>query len=205
MSEPLKQKWDRIYTKNVTQRHPYDPIQGLARWLVYKYTAFHGGLPRSVVEIGCGHGHLSFCFAEILTLVGVTGLDISSVMIDRLSQQDRVRFLQCDVRDGLPVAPTDILVTRVLSLLNGRDNEVPDIKALIASWAHHLTISGMLFVLDITDFTGTVHERGWYCRTWEEMRGLYSDIEGLTTLSIETFPDPYGVLVGICATFMRAT
>ena len=70
--------------------------------------------PRTVVDLGCGPGHLAVALAERWPSATVVGLDSSAAMIDKArttQSHPRVSFDQVDVRDWRPAEPIDVLVS----------------------------------------------------------------------------------------------
>ena len=67
--------------------------------------------PRTVVDLGCGPGHLTHLLAERWPGARVVGVDSSEPMIAKAEASDRVGFELGDVRTWSPEGPVDVLVS----------------------------------------------------------------------------------------------
>ena len=68
--------------------------------------------PRTVVDLGCGPGHLTALLARRWPGAQVTGVDSSPAMIPRARDAEpALAFEEADLRDWTPAAPVDVLVS----------------------------------------------------------------------------------------------
>jgi trans-aconitate 2-methyltransferase len=67
--------------------------------------------PATVVDLGCGPGHLTHLLRERWPAASVLGVDSSEPMVARAEPADGVRFELGDVRTWRPAAPVDVLVS----------------------------------------------------------------------------------------------
>jgi trans-aconitate 2-methyltransferase len=67
--------------------------------------------PATVVDLGCGPGHLTHLLRERWPGATVLGVDSSEPMIAEAEPADGVRFELGDVRTWQPAAPVDVLVS----------------------------------------------------------------------------------------------
>lgn len=96
--------------------------------------------PRSVVDLGCGPGNLTRLLVDRWPGAAVTGLDSSPEMIEkaRASAGEGIDFAVTDLRDWLPDAPVDVLVS------NATLQWVPEHLDLLASLVANVTPGGWL-------------------------------------------------------------
>lgn len=83
--------------------------------------------PAVVVDLGCGPGQLTATLAARWPAAEVLGLDSSAEMVAQARQHagPRLRFAQGDLRDWVPQAPVDVLVS------NATLQWVPEHRALL--------------------------------------------------------------------------
>ncbi len=115
-----------------------------AAYVLKRITAGSGRRPGSVLELGCGTGR----HAESLCRQGVkvTGVDISSTMIERArARVPEVVFVEGDVRTVRLDAKFDCVVALFHVASYQTSNE--DIKAFLATAAAHLNPGGV-FMFD---------------------------------------------------------
>ncbi|WP_328425909.1 trans-aconitate 2-methyltransferase [Micromonospora sp. NBC_00389] len=95
--------------------------------------------PRTVVDLGCGPGHLTATLAERWPVSRVIGLDSSPEMIDRAAALDApVDFAVADVRDWRPAGDEDVVVTNAVL------QWVPGHQELLRRWATELPAGAWL-------------------------------------------------------------
>jgi len=71
--------------------------------------------PRTVVDLGCGPGHLTHLLADRWPDADITGLDSSPEMIAKARETvGGIRFEVAGVRDWTPAAPVDVLVSNAM-------------------------------------------------------------------------------------------
>ncbi len=72
------------------------------------------GEPRSVVDLGCGPGHLSAVLLRRWPAASLTGVDASAEMVQRARTEaadPRVRYRQADLRHWRPDGPLDLVLS----------------------------------------------------------------------------------------------
>ena len=67
--------------------------------------------PSTVVDLGCGPGTMTALLADHWPSAEVVGIDSSPEMIAQAQPAGRLRFEVADLRDWLPEAPVDVLVS----------------------------------------------------------------------------------------------
>jgi trans-aconitate 2-methyltransferase len=95
----------------------WDPQQYL-KFEAERARAFHDLIaqiadrsPRTVVDLGCGPGHLTVTLAERWPDAEVTGVDSSADMIAAAPPGPRLRFERVGIEDWRPPAPVDLIVS----------------------------------------------------------------------------------------------
>ena len=96
--------------------------------------------PGSVVDLGCGPGELTASLSERWPDADVVGIDDSPEMIREAEAfaTARLRFELSDVREWVPAAPADVIVSNALL------QWLPDHEALMVRWAGYLAGGGWL-------------------------------------------------------------
>ena len=97
--------------------------------------------PASVVDLGCGPGHLTADLARRWPGAVVHGVDNSAEMIGAARQQEelpRLTFEVADLRDWRPAAPVDVIVSNAVL------QWVPDHLGLLPGWVDWLSPGGWL-------------------------------------------------------------
>jgi trans-aconitate 2-methyltransferase len=98
--------------------HTWDPERYLAfadergRPFVELLARVRAERPRTVVDLGCGPGHLTSLLPDRWPGADVVGVDSSPQMIARArAQASAVGFEVADLRDWAPAAPVDVVVS----------------------------------------------------------------------------------------------
>lgn len=98
--------------------HTWDPTRYLTyaeergRPFVDLVARIGAGSPRTVVDLGCGPGHLTPLLTERWPAARVSGLDSSPEMVARArADVPDIDFDVADLRDWHPTAPVDVLVS----------------------------------------------------------------------------------------------
>ncbi|MEH1166079.1 trans-aconitate 2-methyltransferase [Micromonospora sp. CPCC 205539] len=118
--------------------------------LVARIPAEH---PRTVVDLGCGPGHLTATLAGRWPASRVLGLDSSPEMIDRARALDApVEFTIADVRDWRPTGDEDVVVT------NAALQWVPGHQELLRRWAVDLPAGAWLAMQVPGNFAAPSHQ-----------------------------------------------
>jgi trans-aconitate 2-methyltransferase len=97
--------------------------------------------PRSVVDLGCGPGHLTADLARRWPGATVHGVDNSPEMIAAARHEEkppRLTFEVADLRDWRPAAPVDVIVSNAVL------QWVPDHLDLLPGWVDWLSPGGWL-------------------------------------------------------------
>jgi trans-aconitate 2-methyltransferase len=97
--------------------------------------------PGSVVDLGCGPGHLTADLARRWPGAMVHGVDNSAEMIEAARQREkppRLTFEVADLRDWRPAAPADVIVSNAVL------QWVPDHLDLLPGWVNWLNPGGWL-------------------------------------------------------------
>jgi trans-aconitate 2-methyltransferase len=87
------------------------------------------GEPRTIVDLGCGPGHLTTVLRSRWPEASVLGVDSSAEMIDRAEADDadpQASYLLADVSTWAPDAPVDLMVSNALFQWVPRRLEVVD-------------------------------------------------------------------------------
>ncbi|WP_375000389.1 methyltransferase domain-containing protein [Aeromicrobium sp. CTD01-1L150] len=103
------------------------------------------GDARTVVDLGCGPGHLSAVLRERWPQAHVHGIDSSAEMIGRAQQQNTdpsVTFEQADVSRWYPDPPVDVMVSNALF------QWVRQAQAVVTRLAEHV-VGGGTFALQV--------------------------------------------------------
>lgn len=96
---------------------------------------------RTVLDLGCGPGHLTPLLRSRWPGAAITGVDASPAMVERACRDasgDGVRYLLADVRDHQPPAPADVVVS------NATLQWVPRHLDLLPRLARHVAPGGAL-------------------------------------------------------------
>lgn len=97
--------------------------------------------PRRVVDLGCGSGELTASLSRLWPTAEIIGVDSSPAMIEKarsIRGVDDLRFLERDLRDWLPEADTDVLIS------NAALQWVPDHRRLLPGLVERLTPGGWI-------------------------------------------------------------
>jgi trans-aconitate 2-methyltransferase len=97
--------------------------------------------PGTIVDLGCGPGHLTADLARRWPGAVVHGLDSSPAMIEdarQLAKPPRLTFELADLREWRPAAPVDVIVSNAVL------QWVPDHLDLLPRWVNFLAPGGWL-------------------------------------------------------------
>ncbi|MGY2704782.1 trans-aconitate 2-methyltransferase [Nocardioides sp. HB32] len=120
--------------------HTWDPERYLAfadergRPFVELVARIGAAAPRTVVDLGCGPGNLTALLADRWPDAEVAGLDSSPEMIEKARATGaRVGFDVADLRDWVPSAPVDVLVSNAtLQWVPGHLGLLPRLVSAVA-------------------------------------------------------------------------
>jgi trans-aconitate 2-methyltransferase len=92
--------------------------------------------PCSIVDLGCGTGHLTASLLERWPDAQVTGVDSSAEMLEqalKYAVPDRLAFVHADLREWSPGSSLDLVVSNaVLQWVPNHETLVPDIANMVA-------------------------------------------------------------------------
>lgn len=90
--------------------------------------------PRTVMDLGCGAGHLARLLADRWPDADVLGVDGSPAMLERArATPSRVRWRQADLRVWRPDRPVDLLISNAaLHWLDGHERLFPELLGCLA-------------------------------------------------------------------------
>jgi trans-aconitate 2-methyltransferase len=131
------------------------------------------GEPRTIVDVGCGPGHLTSVLRSRWPGASVLGVDSSAEMIERAradGDDPKVAYLLADVATWEPSEPVDLIVSNALF------QWVPDQLAVIERLATHVAPGGTFALQTPNNYAGPSH------RLLDEIASLppYRDLtEGL--------------------------
>ncbi|WP_045732281.1 trans-aconitate 2-methyltransferase [Pseudarthrobacter chlorophenolicus] len=112
--------------------------------------------PGQVVDLGCGPGNLTATLARRWPGARVVGVDSSAQMLDKAADlaaaQPSLEFKQQDIRDWLPAADTDVVVT------NAALQWVPGHQDLLRTWLAALRPGGWFAMQVPGNFTAPSHQ-----------------------------------------------
>lgn len=115
----------------------------------------HAVRPRQVVDLGCGPGNLTATLADRWPDASVVGLDSSAQMLakaaDRAAGSASLTFEQADIRDWMPSAETDVVVS------NAALQWVPEHRELLRSWLAALRPGGWFALQVPGNFSAPSH------------------------------------------------
>jgi len=112
------------------------------------------GEPRTIVDLGCGPGHLTAVLRARWPGATVLGVDSSAAMIDRARADDddpQTSYLQADVATWEPDAPVDLMISNALL------QWVPDQLAVIERLSRHVTAGGTFALQTPNNYAGPSH------------------------------------------------
>ena len=107
--------------------------------------------PRSVVDLGCGTGHLTALLERRWPAADVVGVDSSAEMVAAAAPGSGVRLVVGDLREWTPEAPVDVLVS------NAALQWVPDHLALLPRLVDGLAPGGWFAFQVPGNFTAPSH------------------------------------------------
>ena len=110
--------------------------------------------PATVVDLGCGEGSLTASLARRWPRARVTGIDASPEMLASAAASavpGRVAFERGDVREWVPPAPLDVVVSNAVL------HWVPGHEHLLRRWAGWLEAGGWLAVQVPGNFRAPTH------------------------------------------------
>jgi trans-aconitate 2-methyltransferase len=112
------------------------------------------GHPRTIVDLGCGPGHLTAVLRARWPDAAIVGVDSSPEMIDRAvsgNVDPRASYELADVAAWEPPAPVDLLVSNALF------QWVPDQLDVIARLASHVAPGGTFALQVPNNYAGASH------------------------------------------------
>ncbi|KAA1378089.1 methyltransferase domain-containing protein [Aeromicrobium fastidiosum] len=112
------------------------------------------GEPRTIVDLGCGPGHLTAVLRSRWPDATVLGVDSSPEMIDRATADnadDRASYELADVATWVPQAPVDLIVSNALF------QWVPDQLAVIERLSGHVAPGGTFALQTPNNYSGPSH------------------------------------------------
>lgn len=110
--------------------------------------------PHTVVDLGCGPGHLTAELAGRWPTATVLGVDSSARMLERAAVHavpGRIAFECADLAGWTPSGPVDVMVANAVL------HWVPDHLRLLEGWAGHLAPGGWLAVQVPGNFDAPSH------------------------------------------------
>ncbi len=94
------------------------------------------GTPRTIVDLGCGPGHLSHTLSERWPQARVLGIDNSASMLQQaqpLSVAGRMEFELADIAEWSPREPIDLIVSNAaLQWVRHHDRLLPRLAGMLA-------------------------------------------------------------------------
>ncbi|WDZ88084.1 trans-aconitate 2-methyltransferase [Micromonospora cathayae] len=140
----------------------WDPASYL-RFTEERSRAFHDLMarvpvarPRTVVDLGCGPGHLTATLATRWPGSRIVGIDNSEQMIERARQQDvPVTFTVGDLHDWRPDPDVDVLLASAVL------QWVPGHQRLLTRWARELPAGAWLAVQVPANYDAPSHRALW--------------------------------------------
>jgi trans-aconitate 2-methyltransferase len=112
--------------------------------------------PRTVVDLGCGPGHLTATLADRWPESRIVGIDSSPSMVDRARQEAaRVTFTVGDLHDWQPGPDVDVLVTNAVL------QWVPGHQRLLTRWARELPPGAWLAMQVPANYDAPSHRTLW--------------------------------------------
>lgn len=92
------------------------------------------GTPRTIVDLGCGPGHLTGALRRRWPEAEVLGVDASPAMIDRARRDDPDgAYVLADLRDFRPEVPVDLVVSNAtLQWIPGHRALLPHLTSMVA-------------------------------------------------------------------------
>jgi ubiquinone/menaquinone biosynthesis C-methylase UbiE len=146
ITEVVRHHWDgRARTFDDETGHGLFSDEQRYAWLDL-LARFVGPAPRRVLDVGCGTGFLALRFAELGH--DVTGIDLSSQMIERARRKAEQAGHQIDFRIGDAVAidcadeTYDVVVARHVIWT------LPDPRRGVAEWLRVLRLGGRLLLIE---------------------------------------------------------
>lgn len=112
------------------------------------------GDPRTIVDLGCGPGHLTAVLRARWPDATVLGVDSSAEMIERAradNDDPKASYLQADVATWEPDAPVDLIVSNALF------QWVPDQLAVIERLRTHVSPGGTFALQTPDNYRGHSH------------------------------------------------
>jgi trans-aconitate 2-methyltransferase len=108
-------------------------------------------VPRAVVDLGCGTGHLTALLKRRWPAADVVGVDSSAEMVAAADPDSGVRLVVGDLREWTPESPVDVLVS------NAALQWVPDHLALLPRLVGRLAPGGWFAFQVPGNFTAPSH------------------------------------------------
>lgn len=122
--------------------------------------------PKTILDIGCGTGHLTKRIAERWPEAQITALDVSRAMLDEVARKlPNARTIRCDAA-AIASSQTYDLIFSSMAL-----HWMPDPRAVLARWSRLLNASGQLHVA--LPIEGSLHEWREACAAAGMQDGLW--------------------------------
>ena len=137
--------------------------------------------PRSIVDLGCGTGHLTASLLGRWPDTQVTGVDSSPEMLEKAVKYtvpDRLRFVHADVREWTPSSSVDVIVS------NAMLQWVPDHERLIPRIAGMVAPEGWLAVQMPANFDAPSHTSLRAVQALEPFNAFTAELEPRTQQSL---------------------
>ncbi|MET0450104.1 MAG: methyltransferase domain-containing protein [Aeromicrobium sp.] len=112
------------------------------------------GEPRTIVDLGCGPGHLTAVLRARWPDATVLGVDSSAEMIDRArdgNDDPNASYVRADVATWEPDGPVDLMVSNALF------QWVPDQLAVIERLSRHVSPGGTFALQTPNNYSGPSH------------------------------------------------
>ncbi|AFR51152.1 methyltransferase domain-containing protein [Gordonia sp. KTR9] len=142
--------------------------------------------PLSVVDLGCGPGHLTKHLRALWPAAEILGIDDSAEMVDRAIRDNtdpRANYDAVDVSQWAPHRPVDLMIS------NAMFQWVPDHLGVIDRLLGYLTDGGA-FALQVPNNTDSpTHAALAELAVTEPYVGAFGDLRGLPRLDAEVYLD----------------
>ncbi|MBD0860631.1 methyltransferase domain-containing protein [Gordonia sp. zg691] len=142
--------------------------------------------PLTVVDLGCGPGHLTKHLRALWPVADILGIDESAAMIDRAIRDNtdpRANYDVADVAQWVPHRPVDLMIS------NAMFQWVPDQFEVIDKLLGHLTDGGAFALQVPNNSDAPTHSVFAELAATEPYVGALGDIRHLPPLDAETYLD----------------
>lgn len=129
-------------------KHESDPWNQLdnehgrnRKWLLLDYLKDFTPKPRTILDVGCGLGHMVMLLQELIA--PTRGVDISETCVDRARKLFPLgNFGVCDIRQSFPSGKFDIVIlNHILWYI------LPELSKVITESVKHLNANGNLLIV----------------------------------------------------------